>query len=110
MLLDAIDFDLWDYDLNDSFILNNLINNEIVNKLINLWTIDEKENVQQIFKSKYLMISTLRAGEYNQVSICGITKEVRDILENNYEVSTKIKKKETMNILDHEFETTDENE
>lgn len=43
MLLDVIDFDLWAYVQNDSFVLTHFINNEVVTKPINLWTVEEKE-------------------------------------------------------------------
>lgn len=36
--LEAIDFDLCEYVLDSSFVLNNFINNEVVNKPRELWT------------------------------------------------------------------------
>lgn len=43
MKLDVVDFDLWDYVQNGSFVPTYFINDKMVNKPRSLWTIEEKE-------------------------------------------------------------------
>lgn len=98
IFLDAIDFNLWDYNIDGPFVPTRFTNNEVLNKPSNLWTHKKRKKLKQSLKVKYLMISPLSAREYNYVSNCSNSKEVGDTLEMIYEGSTKIKKK-MMNIL-----------
>lgn len=76
MFLDSIILDFWDYVLNGPFVPTHYISNEVMHKLRKLWTIEDKEKVQQSYKSNYLRISVLITKEYNYVLYCNTVKYV----------------------------------
>lgn len=96
--LKTSNFNVWDAINYAPFIHTHFINDEVVNKLRDLQTKEEKENVKHSLKSKYRIVSVLSINEYNYVFNYSSTKELCGTLKIIYEDPTKIKR-DMMNTL-----------
>lgn len=81
IFIEAIDFELYIFFINGLFVPTILVNNELVNKMINLWTVEDKREIKLGFNVKYLIMSALNAREYFYVFNYNTANEVCNNLE-----------------------------
>ena len=91
LFIQASDYKVWKIILNDPIIPTKKVGDQKMVKQEDEWDANDLKSAQLNAKAIHTLFCTLRASEYNKVSLCENAKEIWDKLQVTHEGTNRVK-------------------